>query len=95
MLNQCVNFEEEIDPETKKPKVKSYEGSNIDMDYQFLEDELAPWKKRSRASYGKFTIPSHIHYGSFLMFLIRNIENTHSKLSDLLVYNCFFFKFYS
>ena len=58
VLNQCVNFEEEVDPKTGKPK-GTYEGRIIDIDYQFLEDELAPWKSRSRASYRKFPIPAH------------------------------------
>ena len=48
VLNQCVNFEQDVDPVTGKPRLKSYEGRAIDLDFQLLEDEQAPWKKKSR-----------------------------------------------
>ena len=53
VLNQCVSWEEVIDPKTGKPN--TYEERNIEMDYTFLEDELAPWKKRTHISARMYT----------------------------------------
>ncbi len=67
VFNQCVNFEEDVDPETGKARNTSYETRGIALDFQFIEDELAPWTKvgsRSKSESGsvRFQVPDDLDF---------------------------------
>ncbi len=44
VLNKCVTFQE--DPNEEVDKQRRAEEKPIHLDYQFIEDELAPWKMK-------------------------------------------------
>ncbi len=52
VLNKCVTFYEDPN-EDPEQRAKTADEKPIHLDYQFIEDELAPWKKRSQRSISK------------------------------------------
>ena len=66
VLNRCVTFEEELDPATGKPIVKSYVGRHIEMNYEFLDDKRVPWRN----------VP---HHSSCKLLLIEIHQEIHVK----------------